>query len=289
MRSLVLFSWYKAKVAREEDHFLRLDRCAMSSLPNSLPKLKPAPVGVLRKVFRIFDVLENSPAGLDLRKISQETGINKSTAYRFLAHLEREGYLIRDGAGTYVIGMKLFQLGARANPRAMLRDLARPVLRELCKATRETVNLAVLDQGAVLYLEVFESPHVFRLASTVGLRRPAYSTALGKALLASFPNEEREGVLKSLEFQLLTPHTIISLVQFKKELQNVSIQGYSIDDEENLLGARCIGAPILNSRGEAVAAISIAGPTTRISHDNIPSLAAAVMEAAHAIAARMGL
>jgi DNA-binding IclR family transcriptional regulator len=249
---------------------------------------KSAPVGVLSKVLKIFDLLQSHPFGLDLKTISAEAAINKSTAYRFLAHLEREGYLMRDDTGSYMLGMKLLQLGARGNHRTMLDQAAAPVLRELWKATEETVNVGMLDGGQVLYTAVVESPHAFRLVSKIGMRRPLYSTALGKALLAFAPEEERTHLLASLNFQAMTPHTITNLMELKRELVNVRHQGYALDNEENVMGARCIGAPILNARDEAVAALSLSAPITRISTEKIEMFAVAVKDAAAEIATRLG-
>lgn len=255
---------------------------------NRAQKPKRVVVGVISKVLRILEAIQGSPSGLTLKPISDLTGINKSTAHRFLRHLEQEGYLVRTQTGAYMIGPKLSQMSVRSNHSATLQAVSRPILWELWKATRETINLAVLDEGTVLYLEVIESPHEFRLASRVGTRRPLYTAALGKALAAFLPEERREGVLNLLNFRPSTPNTIINLVQFRQELETVRRQGYAVDNEEALLGARCVGAPILNSNQEAVAAISVSGPVTRISQDEVPILATAVKEAARAISASMG-
>jgi len=251
-------------------------------------KPKPADVGVISKVLRIFEAIQASPLPLQLREICKLTGINKATAYRFLAHLQREGYVFRDEAGAYSFGMKLLQLGARSDHRAALQEMARPALRRLWTETQETVNLAVLDEGMILYVHVIESPHEFRFASKVGMRRPIYSTALGKALAAFLPEEGRRRLLELQSFQSFTPHTITSVELLEEELERVRRRGYAIDDEESVLGARCIGAPILNHRQEPLAAISVSGPTTRLSRDKIPALAAAVKEAADAISAQIG-
>src|SRR5712664_3034431 len=129
---------------------------------------KSAPVGVVGKVLRILEALDASPTGLQLREISQQTSVNKSTAYRFVAHLETEGYLFRDAAGAYVVGPKLARLGAGIPYHATLRKIGRPVAVALSNDTKETVNLGVLDGNDVLYLEVIESLHSFRMASQPG-------------------------------------------------------------------------------------------------------------------------
>lgn len=247
----------------------------------------PQPVGVLTKALKILETLRDAPAGLGLKDIAKQTGINKSTAYRFLSHLEREGYLARDESGTYTIGLKLSQMqGSR--PEANIRETARPVLRELLAATGESVNLAVLDNSEVLYLDVLESPHAFRLVSTVGRHRPLYSTALGKSLAAFLPPEQSQRILPGIQFQPQTPHTITNLAELTTELEVVRRQAYSVDHEESLLGARCVAAPVLNQHGESIAAVSVAGPISRISEDKVGIFAAAVKDAAEKIAVRMG-
>jgi len=111
---------------------------------------KSAPVGVVSKVLRILEALHDAPSGLQLRDVAKATGVNKSTAYRFLAHLENEGYLYRDSAALYVIGPKLARLGTGLNYDVMLRKISRPVLQQLWERVGETVNLGILDGHQVL-------------------------------------------------------------------------------------------------------------------------------------------
>jgi DNA-binding IclR family transcriptional regulator len=247
-----------------------------------------APVGVISKVLRILEALQGSSAGLGLKAICDLTGIHKSTAHRFLKHLEREGYLVRTEAGAYLIGPRLSQMSTRGSQGATLQAVARPILWELWKSTQETVNLAVLDQGTVLYVDVIESPHEFRLSSRVGTRRSLHVTALGKALAAFLPAELRASVLSTIKFQPATPKTIMNLVQFRQELEKIRRQGYAVDDEEAVQGARCVSAPILSSDREPIAAVSVSGPVTRVSPNQVAALAGAVSSAARAISAAMG-
>jgi DNA-binding IclR family transcriptional regulator len=247
-----------------------------------------APVGVISKVLRILEALQGSSAGLGLKAICDLTGIHKSTAHRFLKHLEREGYLVRTEAGAYLIGPRLSQMSTHGSQGATLQAVARPILWELWKSTQETVNLAVLDQGTVLYVDVIESPHEFRLSSRVGTRRSLHVTALGKALAAFLPAELRASVLSTIKFQPSTPKTIMNLVQFRQELEKIRRQGYAVDDEEAVQGARCVSAPILNADREPIAAVSVSGPVTRVSPNQVAALAGAVSSAARAISAAMG-
>lgn len=245
-------------------------------------------MGVVTKVLRILEALHVSPAGLQLRDVATQTGINKSTAYRFLAHLEQEGYVYRDRAAAYAIGVKLVRLGTGATYQATLQKICHPVVERLSAQTSETVNLAIIDGHEVLYLDVMESPHTFRLVSQVGLRRPLFCTALGKCLLAFLPPPQQERLFPYIKFEKFTPHTIGKLPQLKRDLAAIRQRGYALDNEEVYLGSRCVGAPIFDDSGSVVAAISVSGPTTRVTRDKIAAIAATAIKAANAISRRLG-
>jgi len=259
-----------------------------TQLPEQDKTSRLAGVGVISKVLRILETIQASAVPLPLRDICQQTRINKTTAYRFVSHLQREGYLFRDNAGRYSFAMKLLHLAAHIDPQVALREMARPFLHDLWEATSETVSFAVLDRTEVLYLEVLESPHVFRLASKAGFRRPVYSTALGKALTAFLSEEKRKEILRFQKFEALTPHTISGVRQFEKELEKVRHLGYAMDDEESVLGARCLGVPVLSYLQEAVASISVSGPTTRVDLSKIPNIVQKLQKASRSISERMG-
>jgi len=249
---------------------------------------KAAPVGVVKKVLKILEALQGNPAGLQLKEIAGRTAINKSTAYRFLAHLQSEGYLYRDEAGAYVIGPKLARIGSGTNFEESLRKMSRPILQKLWTATGETVNLAILEGQQILYLAVIESSHTFRFASQVGVRRPLYCTALGKAMMSHLPPEEIERLLPSLAYERLTPHTITQPAKLKRELVKTRLRGYAVDDEEAVLGARCIAAPIFDANSRVAGGVSLSGPITRISQDKIAPFAAILKKAALSISRRLG-
>ncbi|MDE3181616.1 MAG: IclR family transcriptional regulator [Acidobacteriota bacterium] len=248
---------------------------------------KSAPIGVVTRVLKILEALHGAPRGLDLKGIAQATAINKSTAYRILAHLESEGYLFRESAGAYFIGPRLVRLASATNHHTVLREVSRPILHQLWRGTAETVNLAVPDGDEVLYVDVIESPHSFRLVSHPGMRRPMYCTALGKSIMAYFPAGQREKLLSSFPPQRYTPRTLCRPAQLRKELTKIRQRGFAVDDQEATLGARCVGAPVFGESGKVIAAVSISGPTTRIGKKQVPALGAKVTGAARAISARL--
>jgi DNA-binding IclR family transcriptional regulator len=245
-------------------------------------KSKSAPVGVIAKVLRILECLDQFPAGLQLREVAAKTKINKSTVHRFLTHLEAEAYLFRDQEGAYMLGPKLVRLGNGVNVHASLSKIARPVLEKLRKVSDETVNLAVLDGFSILYLDVLESRHTFRLVSEVGMRRELHCTSLGKAILANLDDERRkEEIFASIR-------TVTSRAKLEKELRLTRERGYSLDDEEAEAGARCIGAALFAADGTVVGAISVSGPVSRVSKERVPFFQAEIGKAAREISSRLG-
>lgn len=252
-------------------------------------KSKSAPVGVIGKVLRILELLDQSPHGLQLREISAKTGMNKSTVHRFLSHLEAEGYLFRDAAGTYMLGPKLARMGSGVTFQTTLCKICRPSLENLRAATDETVNLAVLDGLEIINLDVLESQNTFRLVFPVGARHSVHCTALGKAILAYLEDGQRqEEILSSTKFVSFTPRTITSIARLRKDLINIREQGFSLDDEEAMIGARCVGAAIFDAAGKVVGAISISGPVTRVAKERLPFFTAEVCKAAREISSRLG-
>jgi len=251
-------------------------------------KSSTAPVGVLSKVLTIFDLLDATPGGLQLRSVAQLAKLNKSTAWRFLTHLEKAGYVVRDGMGAYLLGPRLVHLGTGSTYQATICKVSQPVLEQLWRETSETVNLGVRERKEVLYLSVLESPHSFRLVSKPGMRRPLHCTALGKVILAGEPAEVRDEILATSKFEKLTPHSILRSTDLVAELARVQSRGYAVDNEEVVEGARCIAAPVLDCSGHIAAAVSVSGPVIRMSRARVAEIAQAVRRAGQRISTLLG-
>lgn len=251
-------------------------------------KSTAAPVGVLSKVLAIFDLLDSTPDGLQLRSITQLTKLNKSTAWRFLSNLENAGYVVRDVTGAYLLGPRLVHLGTGSTYQGTITKVSRPVLEELWRDTSETVNLGVMDGKDVLYLTVLESPHSFRLVSKAGMRRPLHCTALGKMILAAQPAAVRDEILVGAKFERLTARSITRHADLMVELARIRSRGYALDNEEVVEGARCIAAPVLDCSGQIAAAISVSGPVIRMSRPRIAEIVQALKRAGSRISALLG-
>jgi IclR family acetate operon transcriptional repressor len=152
---------------------------------------------------------------------------------------------------------------------------------------RETVNLGVLDGSEVLYVQVLESPEMFRMAARVGMRSALHSTAMGKALLAYLPLAEREKVLPH-KLQSLTSRTLADRSILLKDLESVRARGYAVDSEEDSQGVRCVGAPILDGAHRVVAAMSVSAPAIRMPADRMQKIARKVSKACLDISRELG-
>ena len=251
-------------------------------------KVKSAPVGVITKILHLLELLDQSPDGLSLKDVAARSKINKSTTHRFLSHLVSAGYLLRDNLGIYMIGPKLSRLGAGASFQRALSKICRPILENLRRLTTETVNLAVLDGFEVFYIDILETSHTFRLVSEIGSRRPFYCTSLGKAIVANMDEQAQENLFASGVLRQVTPSTITNLAQLRQQFGHIRQQGFSIEEEEAVVGVRCLGAVIRGSDGKIVGAISVSGPTARIKNENLDFFAKEVCKASRGISRRLG-
>jgi len=217
------------------------------------------------KVLDLLEFLSLNEQETSITKISKELHMGLSTVHRILTTLKSRGYVIQNQqTAKYRLGIKLFELGCAVQSTKRLVEITKPYLKQLSQSTNETANLAILEGKEVIYLDTIESPEILRTEIMAGTRTPAHCTALGKVLLASFSDGEFENLYKSDgPLPSLTTNSISSLEELKKNLKKVKEQGYAVDREEYKIGINCIGVPIFGRNGEAIAAISITGPASR--------------------------
>lgn len=222
-------------------------------------------VPMVGNALRILEAFDDPGVELSLHEISSRTSVSKTSALRILVTMGKLGYVVRSQeTGRYQLGLKVIEIARRLASGRNLVQIARPLLKNLHAQFNETVNLAVLRSMDIVYVEILESNQAFRMVTEVGSRVPLHSTALGKSVAAFLPPKKLQPLLEAVVFTRHTPRTITSRAQFLKELASVRQRGYSLDNEETEIGAFCIAAPIVSGQGEAVAAISLAGPTYRM-------------------------
>jgi IclR family transcriptional regulator, KDG regulon repressor len=237
----------------------------------------------------ILEYLARADGPKDLAIISRDLGLNKSTLYRFLSTLTAEGYVLKEPAkGRYSLGPKVTWLGAKFLEKNPLIKIARPLLEDLSKESGETVHFALLDNHEVVYIDKVDGRQAVLMASRIGARMPVHCTALGKVLLSGKPESEWRHYVSAKGLPPRTPHTITDPEVFYRELRCVRQQSYAIDNLENEDGIRCIAAPVKNSEGQVVAALSISGWNLTMTPERVVSLAPSVCRVASKISEKLG-
>jgi IclR family acetate operon transcriptional repressor len=246
----------------------------------SAPKRARRSVQSVDRALDLLEALATADGEVAITALATRTGLHVSTVHRLLATLLKRGY-VRQNPDTsrYYAGAKLATLTEGRSRFGELRLRARPLLRTLTEATRETANLVVLDDVQAVYIETIPSPQVVRLFTTVGNRTPLHATGAGKALLAALPPPQRDALLERIELRAYTAHTIVDPVALRRALDEIRERGYAIDDEEYDEGVRCVAVAVVPARagaaaaGAAAAALSISAPANRLSRQRCAELA----------------
>ncbi|MCJ7511548.1 MAG: IclR family transcriptional regulator [Anaerolineales bacterium] len=240
------------------------------------------------KAFQLVELLADGPdGGATLADLSTQLRMPKSTTHRYLTTLVSLGLAERTGTDHFRLGTRIIELAGTYLAKSDLRAESRAILEELAAQTAETVHLAVPSGGEVVYIAKFESIHAIRMYSHIGARLPIVCTALGKAILAFLPEEQRAEIL-SQPFKARTPKTITHPPAMAKELESIRSKGFAIDDEENEVGVCCVGAPVFDYTSVVIAALSVSGPISRMNPERCVELGPPVRQAALRISQRMG-
>jgi IclR family pca regulon transcriptional regulator len=248
----------------------------------------------LERGLAILSAFRSGRPLLGVSELGRDIGLSRSTTHRYVATLAVLGYLQQDPATKkYRLGPRVLDLGFSAINSMELREIAAPHLRELSDETGYTVNMAILDDLDIVYVERCRSSQTGQreidLNLHVGSRLPAYCTSLGKALLAHLDADDRAQRLKRVEFRRRGPNTLTSRQALETELKRVRTEGYSTNNEELAYGLRSIAAPVLTHDGTAVAAINLAVHSSMVSSEEMVARLSPVLKAAAAdISARLG-
>lgn len=231
---------------------------------------------------------------LGVSELGRDVGLSRSTTHRYVSTLAALGYLQQDPATRkYRLGPRVLDLGFSAINSMELREIAAPHLRELSDETGYTVNMAILDDLDIVYVDRVRSARTGQreidLNLHVGARLPAYCTSLGKVLLAQLPEEERDDRLGRIDFAQRGPNTLTSREALAQELGRVRAQGYAINNEELAYGLRSIAAPVLTHDGAGAAAINLAVHSSMVSSADMGArFGPVLMRTAADISARLG-
>ena len=259
--------------------------CRATVIPTKTPSST-----ALERGLSILELVTRSRSGLMLSQIARNLGFPKSSIHCLLLTFEREGYLRRsESTGKYVGGMKLVRIGDAALNGIMLRETAAELLHALMNRTKLTVHMGILGPNEGIIIAKVDAPVSYKVASWIGKRLDLHCTSIGKCLIAWHGDDEIERITRENGLLRHNENTIASLPKLKQELACIRAQGYAIDDEEEGLGMRCIGAPVFDADDRVIAAVSIAGDTEEIGPHNCAELAAIVQQTASRISSQAGV
>jgi IclR family acetate operon transcriptional repressor len=235
----------------------------------------------LLRALGLLELLAEDDEGYRLVDLAARAGLSTSTTHRLLTTLEQKQFVhFSREDSLWFIGVRAFSVGAAFARRRRFAPLALPIMRRLRDRTGETVNLGMLDQSDVVFVTQVESREVMRAITRPGGRTPLPCTAMGQALLATMSEQEVAALMRRDGLPRRTPNSIVRHTQLQQALAEARVNRYAVDDEENTVGLRCVAAAIYDEHRSAFAALSIAGPTVRVTTRRIPELGALAIEAA---------
>lgn len=237
----------------------------------------------------VLQSLETVPEQ-SLEQVARTTGLNESTALRYLLSLSKHGFVDRnDDTGLFRLGLGLFRLGTLAMDSRDIFSMADPVMATLQEQFGESVNLAVHQQNKVVLIRVLGRPDSMRKEGKAGETDPWHATSLGKAILAALPADEAHEILSGITLDRYTPNTKIAIADVERELIATRQQGYSVDDEEVVEGLRCVGVAVRGYKGRVEYGLSLSGPKSRMTYSRIQEIGGVLSEAAAGLSARLSV
>jgi DNA-binding IclR family transcriptional regulator len=239
------------------------------------------------KALSLLTRLGDHPHGIVASELARMSGFPLSTAHRLLGALVRDGYARFDSdTKRYTLGLRVFQLAQRVSQARGFTGLTRRILEEVSLVTREATMFAVLDGDRQLYVHSIEGPQQVRVVGEPGKHGPLHCTSQGKVLIAFSPPQVRSQLVESLPLDKRAPNTITDRGRFRDEIELVRARGYAIADEENEVGIRAIGVPVLD--GEyVIAAVATAAPAYRMTVQQLIEHLPTLREAAKTLSAVM--
>ncbi|MCC6859650.1 MAG: IclR family transcriptional regulator [Bryobacterales bacterium] len=252
-------------------------------------QFKTASLPSVDRTLRVLEAIAESQRGLTLTQLAERLGFPRSTVYCLLLSLERNGYVQRRTArGPYLPGKKIFSLCEKAAEGTALAEIARPHLVSLMARRRLPVQMALFLQGQVTLIAQFAPAAAPKPATWIGQRLDWHCTALGKALAAHFAPRQLTELIQAHGLPRHNHNTIVSEREIVEELALTRQRGYAVDDEEDLIGYRCVAAPVLGSAGEPIAAVSLMGTTAQIDPRKASELGADLVATAAEVSRPLG-
>lgn len=247
------------------------------------------PIQSAQRIFTIIELLAFE-GELGVTEIANRTKLNKSTVHRMLASLSAMDYVIRNRqTDQYALSLKFVALSQALLDRLDVLKIARDSLKHLTQISGETVHLVQRADNNIYYIDKVESQsNSIRMVSHIGVSKPMYCTAVGKAILAEMEDHQVKEIWEQSEITAITPHTITDFSDFMEEIEETRQRKYALDNEENELGVRCIGASVKNHLGLAEFAFSISAPSNRMTDERVQELSTEVLRIRNELSQDLG-
>jgi len=268
---------------------LRRKTIGARSDPDHDPEPRDGGVQSVDRALLIIETLAEDDEGYRLSDLAVRTGLSTSTAHRLLTTLERRRFVQFDRDGSkWHVGAQSFVVGSTFVRRRNFATQAMPYLRKLRDQTRETANLAVVDDESIIVLTRMESREIMRSLTKVGGRVAMVASGVGKAVLATYSDDDVNAIIRRQGMPRLTEKSIVRPGALFRELETIRRQGYAVDDEEARIGLRCVAAVVYSDSSEPLAAISVSGMTSRVTAARLPALGQTVREVAAELTLALG-
>lgn len=244
-------------------------------------------IASLEKGIKILELLAQH-GELSVSEAAKLMDTNRAGSHRFISTLKDLGYVEQNANNKYQPTLKIMKLATKVANRFEIRRVAKPYMHRLSMMFKETINLGFFKNQEIIHIDKIDSLEVLRMDSAMGDKAPAYCTGLGKAILAFLPEHELTNYIENTDFKPLVPNTITDKDEFRSELERIRQKGYAIDDEEMSIGLSCIAVPIFDHNAYPAYAISVSGPSMRLTHRALENIKKTILTASLELSRIMG-
>lgn len=241
-------------------------------------------IPMVDKTFEIIDYIYKCNSEVGVSQISQDLNIPKATAFRILSTVSKWGYIEKtEDSEKYILGKSFIKLGSKVSSETDIAVIAAPFINELAKVVGESINLGILYEGEILTIYNAKGEDFYLISKLIPVS-PLNCSSMGKLYLSKLSTDELNEYFNSNKPQIRTINSVSNLEGFLKLKEEIEREGISFDREEYEYGLTCIAAPIKDTNGNLIAAISVSGPTTRLQYKGIDSLKKKITNTANSIA-----
>jgi IclR family acetate operon transcriptional repressor len=237
-------------------------------MPDDLLEKRSGHTQSVSRALSLLIKLSEEPEGLNLSELARRVKLAPSTAHRLLTTLQLDQF-VRFEDGRWLVGVQSFNVGSSYMRARDVCFMARPYLRMLMQETGETSNLALVENEELVYLAQTECPELMRALARPGAKAPLTCSAVGKAVLAFLPRTQADQMIEKAGISQMTRKSHVTAASLWRDLDTVKRRQCAFDDEEHSDGLRCVAAPLFSVTGEVLGAVSVSGPSVRVTEQQL--------------------